>query len=203
MIVSLSYYTVISWTTHNKFPYWISTMAGSKENTPEPVDSPLLIGLRDETPRVKYTNMDDIRLLRETRATLCYSDNSQSPFIIVSNIPPTILQEFEILGTRGARSTSRTFVNEPDGSFTLPHHDWPILVIEAGVSKSDTKLQIDARGWLESARSGTKVAITININRFHPQIDFKRGALYINAKQNHSVLAPASRSDRNYPHQIF
>lgn len=82
--------------------------------------------------------------------------------------------KFEILGTRGARATSRAFVKEPDSSFTLLHHDWPILVIEAGVSESDTKLQMDARKWLESARSETKVAITINIDRFSSQIDFKK-----------------------------
>lgn len=72
-------------------------MAGSKENTPEPVDSPLLVGLPDGTPRVKYTNIDDIRFLIERRATLCYSDDSQSPFIIVSDIPPIILQEFDAI----------------------------------------------------------------------------------------------------------
>ncbi|EFE44406.1 hypothetical protein TRV_00822 [Trichophyton verrucosum HKI 0517] len=99
--------------------------------------------------------------------------------------------EFEILNSGEARTTSGTFVKEPDASFTLSDHDWPILVIEAGVSESDTKLKMDARGWLESAGSETKVTITIIINRHSPQIDFK--------KWEHST----SIQNRNCPRQIF
>ncbi|EGD89637.2 hypothetical protein H112_03269 [Trichophyton rubrum D6] len=145
--------------------------------------------------------MEDIRFLVNIRARVCCSDDSQSPYIIVINIPPTILQEldtiypdkgpkitanlqdkiliieaiitkaheiaarrlkvyidqdimkmgleFEVLNSGEARTTSGTFVKEPDTRFTLLDHDWPILVIEAGVFESDTKLKMDARGWLE------------------------------------------------------
>ncbi|EFQ96660.1 hypothetical protein MGYG_08583 [Nannizzia gypsea CBS 118893] len=209
-------------------------MADLNKNIPEPVDSPLLIGLPDRTPQVKYTNMEDISFLVDRRVRLCCLDDSQSPFIIVVNIPPTILQDFdtiypdkgprilanlqdkvlvievmvtkaheiaarmlemcierqlekmnleyEILASGAGRATSSTFVKEPDGSFTLQHHDWPILAIESGVYESETKLKMDARGWLESASSETKIVITIKIDRHSPQIDFK--------KWEHSISTP-------------
>ncbi|EGD99912.1 hypothetical protein TESG_07242 [Trichophyton tonsurans CBS 112818] len=72
------------------------------------------------------------------------------------------------------RATSDTFTKEPDGSFTLQDRDWPILVIEAGVSEAEDKLNIDARRWLESPKSETEVVITIKINRHSPEITFKK-----------------------------
>ncbi|EEQ35097.1 hypothetical protein McanCB56680_000430 [Microsporum canis] len=189
-------------------------------------DSSLFIGLPEGTPRVAYTNMEDIRCLVDRRVRLCCSDPSQSPFVIVVNIPRTFLQEFDSLyPDRGpristnlhdrvlvfeimagkvhevaalaleayliaettnmnlhytticsgtSRATSDVFTKEPDGSFTLKHRHWPILTIEAGVSESDAKLNMDARGWLESPESETEVVITIKVNRRFPQMTFKK-----------------------------
>ncbi|KDB27877.1 hypothetical protein H109_00348 [Trichophyton interdigitale MR816] len=201
-------------------------MADLNRKIPETIDSPLLIGLPEGTPRIEYTNMEDIKCLVDRRAQLCCLDTSKSPFIIVINIPHTFLQDFDnvypdkgprisanlrdrvlILETmvskvheiaaRGlegylrerirdmklnyittcsgaGRATSDTFTKEPDGSFTLQDRDWPILVIEAGVSEAEDKLNIDARGWLESPKSETEVVITIKINRHSPEITFKK-----------------------------
>ncbi|EZF78428.1 hypothetical protein H105_00580 [Trichophyton soudanense CBS 452.61] len=201
-------------------------MADLNRKAPETIDSPLLIGLPEGTPRIEYTNMEDIRCLVDKRAQLCCLDSSKSEFIIVINIPHTFLQDFDnvypdkgpristnlrdrvlILETmvgkiheiaaRGlegylrekirdmnlnyittrsgeGRATSDTFTKEPDGSFTLLDRDWPILVIEAGVSESEAKLNIDARGWLESPKPETEVVIIIEINRHSPEITFKK-----------------------------
>ncbi|EFE44666.1 hypothetical protein TRV_00554 [Trichophyton verrucosum HKI 0517] len=73
-----------------------------------------------------------------------------------------------------SRATSDTFTKEPDGSFTLQDRDWPILAIEAGVYECESKLNIDARGWLESPKSETEVVITIKIERLSPEITFKK-----------------------------
>lgn len=127
----------------------------------------------DKGPKIT-ANLQDKILIIETLVTQAHEIADGGLEMCIKQEIMKIGLKFEILGTGGARATSRTFVKEPDSSFTLPHHDWPILVIEAGVSESDTKLQMDARGWLESARSETKVAITINIDRFSSQIDFKK-----------------------------
>ncbi|KAM5477010.1 hypothetical protein MauCBS54593_000281 [Microsporum audouinii] len=82
--------------------------------------------------------------------------------------------DYTTICSGAGRATSDVFAKEPDGSFTLKHRDWPILTIEAGVSESDAKLNMDARGWLESPESETEVVITIKVNRHFPQMTFNK-----------------------------
>ncbi|EFR04660.1 hypothetical protein MGYG_07666 [Nannizzia gypsea CBS 118893] len=84
--------------------------------------------------------------------------------------------EDEIDGTGTARFTNRTgtFVKQPDASFTPDGREWPILVVETGLSEKGSKLAIDARRWLESEGSEPKVAITAYIDQTGPQITFDK-----------------------------
>ncbi|KAF3483307.1 uncharacterized protein GIQ15_02631 [Arthroderma uncinatum] len=80
-------------------------------------------------------------------------------------------------GSSRVESTSNGFVKEPDGSFGPVHKHWPTVVIESGLSESETKLANDARGWLEAPGSETQIVLTINIDRTSPTITFHRWQL--------------------------
>ncbi|EZF29465.1 hypothetical protein H109_07240 [Trichophyton interdigitale MR816] len=201
-------------------------MASGKE-TPEG-DSMLLIGLPEDTPQIQYTDMNQLYISVERRAAACCSDDTLSPFIVVRDILPTILQDLdskypdksprvtgdipgnilvleamtrpphetaawaltgyidnEVInmhlgedvinsGTSRAKSEDTSFVKDPDGSFTLRHHHWPILAIEAELSETEARLTIDARRWLDTKGSETETVITIKVGRAHPHITFKR-----------------------------
>ncbi|KAM5432762.1 hypothetical protein MferCBS31731_007386 [Microsporum ferrugineum] len=192
----------------------------------EGIASKITTGLPGATPRIKYTGMELLQKIAEKRAMACYRDDSQSPFLIVENIPPTILQDFDhVYGDKGpkitanlpegvliletmvwkpheiaarglesiikeeidkmglrddiddcgsARAESNGHAKEPDGSFVLDSHDWPILTVEAGLSEKRSKLAVDARWWLEIEGSETELVITIKINRRTPNITFHR-----------------------------
>ncbi|KAM5442650.1 hypothetical protein MferCBS31731_002529 [Microsporum ferrugineum] len=160
-------------------------------------DSSLFIGLPEGTPRVAYTNMEDIRCLefdslypdRGPRISANLHDRVLVLEVTVGKVHEVAVRALEAyliaettnmnldyttICSGAGRATSDVFTKEPDGSFTLEHRDWPILTIEAGVSESDAKLNMDARGWLESPESETEVVITIKVNRHFPQMTFKK-----------------------------
>ena len=51
------------------------------------------------------------------------------------------------------------------------------LVVEVGLLESARRLDLDARGWLESSGSPVKIVVTININRTNPEIIIHRWEL--------------------------
>ncbi|EZG06201.1 hypothetical protein H106_03986 [Trichophyton rubrum CBS 735.88] len=185
----------------------------------------LLTGLPGGTRQIRYTNMKDLRAAVEE----CYKDD-QSPFLVVVDVPPSILDDFDseyldkgpritanlperlliiktmakpghesvasdlifyirvgvlemglpdrLADTRSSRVTSKTgrFVKEPDGSLRPLHHEWPTVVVETGLLETGRKLSMDARGWLETDGSETRVVVTANIDRKAPCIIFHKWA---------------------------
>ncbi|DAA75552.1 TPA_exp: Uncharacterized protein A8136_1626 [Trichophyton benhamiae CBS 112371] len=83
-------------------------------------------------------------------------------------------EDIIITGASRVENEDKSFVKGPDGSFTLWHHHWPILAIEAGPSETEARLVIDARRWLEARGSETETVITVKVDREHPHISFKR-----------------------------
>ncbi|DAA79246.1 TPA_exp: Uncharacterized protein A8136_0019 [Trichophyton benhamiae CBS 112371] len=51
----------------------------------------LLTGLPGGTRQIRYTNMKDLRAAVEE----CYEDDIQDPFLVVVDVPPTILEDFD------------------------------------------------------------------------------------------------------------
>ncbi|EEQ31396.1 hypothetical protein McanMca71_004492 [Microsporum canis] len=56
--------------------------------------------------------------------------------------------------------------------------EWPVLVIETGLSETKEKLAIDAQGWLEAHGSRTQVVITIKIDQRSPYLTIQRWEHY-------------------------
>ncbi|EGD97587.1 LOW QUALITY PROTEIN: hypothetical protein TESG_04993 [Trichophyton tonsurans CBS 112818] len=54
--------------------------------------SKLLIGLPEGTPQITYTNMKTLKNVIDAQAR---RDDSRSPFLIVTSIPPSFPKEFE------------------------------------------------------------------------------------------------------------
>ena len=54
-----------------------------------------LIGLPEGTPQITYTNMKTLKHVIDTQARRCYRDDPQSPFLIVTSLPPSFPKEFE------------------------------------------------------------------------------------------------------------
>ncbi|EFE43432.1 hypothetical protein TRV_01817 [Trichophyton verrucosum HKI 0517] len=186
--------------------------------------SRLLTGLPGGTRQIRYTNMKDLRAAVEE----CYEDDTQDPFLVVVDVPPTILEDFDseyldkgpritanlperllilktlsnpghesvasdlifyirvgilemglpdrLADTRSSRVTSKNgrFVKEPDGSLRQLHQEWPSVVVETGPSEAGEKLSMDARGWLETDGSETRVIVTARIDQKARCIVFRK-----------------------------
>ncbi|KAF3895707.1 hypothetical protein GTR04_1211 [Trichophyton interdigitale] len=193
--------------------------------------SKLLIGLPEGTPQITYTNMKMLKNVIDAQARRCYRDDSQSPFLIVTSIPPSFPKEFEpdtnrrftanlqekilVVETTAkpshalmayelmqpiqrqidgmglhnelhgvhpfkVESTTGNWVKEGDGGFMrIDNLDWPIAAIEIGLSETESKLAIDAQGWLEAEGSRTEAVITAKLDRQTPRITVKRWQHYI------------------------
>lgn len=68
-------------------------------------------------------------------------------------------------------------VKQPDGGWGPIRHTRgipirPGVVVEVGVSESETKLRNNARMWVDPVRGEANMAITVKVNRRKPQIKF-------------------------------
>ncbi|KAK2842937.1 hypothetical protein FQN49_005973 [Arthroderma sp. PD_2] len=205
----------------------MSPSGGANRATPKcVVSSKLLIGLPEGTPQIEYTNMKTLESVIDAQCRRCDIDDCQSPFLIVTCIPPAFPEDFsfdigrrftadleeklavietmtklshgmmayqlmlfiqhqidsmglgdEVLGTSPfqVKSTTGQWVKEGDGGFVRANDQkWPIVAIEIGLFESESKLAIDAQGWLEIDGSKTKIVLTAKLNRRRPQITFQR-----------------------------
>lgn len=185
-------------------------------------------GLPQGTPHIEYSSMEELQEQIESQALSCSKNNSESPFLLVSKVPTTILEIFdhtypdrgpliatnlqsrllivevmastphdtlarrfdyvvsrniesigldsELIASGSSRATSSDgkFVKEADAAWVLSSNtEWPVIVLETGLSEAENKLAIDAQGWLEAASSKTKVVVTAKIHRDRPIIVFK------------------------------
>ncbi|KAF3482016.1 uncharacterized protein GIQ15_04775 [Arthroderma uncinatum] len=111
------------------------------------VDSTLLIGLPEGTPRIKYTTMRKLKNLVDKTVKACSSDTSHnhSPFIVAKDIPPTILEEFDkIYPDKGPRLSA----NIKERILLLkitsgPGHETAVAAVEYYINRELEKMNLD------------------------------------------------------------
>ncbi|KAM5436140.1 hypothetical protein McanMca71_000110 [Microsporum canis] len=114
----------------------------------------LLEGLPEGTPRVEYSNMEELHSVIEAQAGECYRDNTCSPFLIVLGIPDTVLEEFDsIYQDKGPRVSAniheKTLIIE-----TMVGHSHERLTQRIGRHVTEMLLQMGIRKELGELGAG-------------------------------------------------
>lgn len=80
-----------------------------------------------------------------------------SPYNGVMNNQLTLFLGYEL----GGRFTGS--VKQADASLKKARGEWPVVVLEVGISETTQKLYIDAERWLEGSNSHTKLVVLVDV----------------------------------------
>ena len=82
--------------------------------------------------------------------------------------------ELDYIGKAEMQTAAR--IKKPDAQFAprvLPagrSRDWPSMVMEAGYEDSGKLLEGDAKWWIEESKGDVRIALTISVDRWRPEI---------------------------------
>lgn len=96
--------------------------------------------------------------------------------VLIALLPMGLNQKIQVYGGVNV-PVGNGNIKQPDGGWGPIRHARgvpirPGVVVEVGVSESETKLRNDARMWVDPARGEAEMAITLEVNRRKSQLKF-------------------------------
>lgn len=96
--------------------------------------------------------------------------------VLIALLPMGLKQKIQVYGGVNV-PVGNGNIKQPDGGWGPIRHARgvpirPGVVVEVGVSESETKLRNDARMWVDPARGEVDMAIILKVNRRKPQLKF-------------------------------
>ncbi|KAJ5248572.1 hypothetical protein N7468_000023 [Penicillium chermesinum] len=144
-----------------------------------------------DTKYVKFTNVSpEVARGTDIKATRNFYDlQTRCMIITVPGLPheqaigelntimaiQSTISNLSIRNIATGRRTGQSSSKEPDSQWTPRNgrRAWPTVVLEAGYSESQQKLQCDAAWWIANSRGAVKLVITMAIDKRQPQIIIK------------------------------
>lgn len=131
----------------------------------------------DKGPRLTCDLQEDSIIILEVMKHLAHElASNRLQLYIQARIAQMGLEDQLVnIGQAEMTSSNGTWKKEPDIGYALENDmEWPILVVETGLSETEQRLEVDAQGWLVAHGSRTQVVITIKIDQRTPRLTMQR-----------------------------